>query len=226
MVCGRAVPVRLVAVADLDGFQVEGRTPVPPCARPGPRRPGRCWCAATRWRSWSPRGIPDHKYASSTIGRRHGRGVPTGPSQLPQRASDCCRSRYGAAVVFGFHPGDEQPVELPRCGGIVDPAAARSSLAVSVTSISNCSRTVRKNRSILPRPWVGRAPNVPGVPRVSAGPQQPTHRRTPSRYRHISRWNPAGGQRRAQRGGQPHSVFGEAEPVAGRQATVVIEEGE
>ena len=38
--------------------------------------------------------------------------------------------------------------------------------------------------------------------------------------------NPAGGQCGAQRGGQAHGVFGKAEPVAGQQPGVVVNEGE
>ena len=157
MVCGTAFPYALVAVADLDGFQVERvRTPAPPCARPGPRRPGRCWRAATRWRSWSPRGIRTTgtpRSDSSAVGIAGVRPKPV-PAGFPAGQRGLPGLGMGAAVVFGFDPGCEQPVELQQRGGDRRPRRRRGPRwPVSVTSTRNCSRTVRKNRSILPRPW-------------------------------------------------------------------------
>jgi hypothetical protein len=31
----------------------------------------------------------------------------------------------GAAVVFGLHPGDKQPVELQQCGAVIDPGSGQ-----------------------------------------------------------------------------------------------------
>ena len=100
-------PIRLVAVADLDGFQVERvRTPAPPCARPAPRRPGRCWRAATRWRSWSRmRYSRPQERLGQIIGASAWPGCgPAGPSRPPSGPADSARSRYGRGGGIRFPP--------------------------------------------------------------------------------------------------------------------------
>ena len=63
-------------------------------------------------------------------------------------------------------------------------------------------------------------------PELAAGPQQPRidERRPVIDIR--AGGHAAGGQRRFQRGGQANGVLGEPEPVTGREAAMIIEEGE
>src|SRR5205814_4932096 len=87
--------------------------------------------------------------------------------------------------------------------------------------------TVRKNRSIFPRPC-GR----PGVEWTSLMPNfaqaRSSHESTKalplSTYTYSG--TPPRGQRRAQRGSQPHSVFGEAPPVPDHGPGMVVDERE
>jgi hypothetical protein len=96
---------------------------------------------------------------------------------------------------------------------------------VSVTSTRNWSRTLRNHRSILPRPW-GRK----GAECTSDTPSFAHARNSQASTNALPLyidpgWDTAGGQRWFECGGQAHGVFGEAEPVAGRQPGVTVKEG-
>src|SRR6185369_8926736 len=90
-----------------------------------------------------------------------------------------------------------------------------------VISTRNCSRTVLKNLSIFPRPS-GRygAECTRRTPR--ARPQQPfiDERRSAVNVDRLG--DTAGGQRRPQRGGQPHPVLSITPPIAGQQPGMIV----
>ena len=124
----------------------------------------------------------------------------------------------GAAVVFGFHPGCEQPVELAQRGGVVHPGGGEVR-AGRVGDLDEELFAHGAKESFDLASALGSAGRRmhQAHPEFRAGPQQP---RIDERRAVIDvdpGWNPAGGQGWFECHGQPHSVFGEAEPVAGRQ---------
>ena len=94
-------------------------------------------------------------------------------------------------------------------------------------STRNCSRTVRKNRSILPLPagWPGLGVHQPDPQRCAGTQQLLVHERR-AVVDIDRRGDAAGRDASAQRGLQPHGVLATGPPVAGQQPGMVIEERE
>ena len=108
-------------------------------------------------------------------------GLPAGQRILPGLGMH-------AAVVFGFHPGDEQPVELQQRGGVVDPGGSEV-LAGRVGHLDQelFAHGAEKSFDLCPGLGAGRVPNAPGAHRVSRTPATATRHRMHCRYPRISR---------------------------------------
>jgi hypothetical protein len=118
--------MRLVAVADLDGLQVEwGEDEL----NAAPDQPGvdlvGVACSETVAVLVTVRNSL-HRNASVRSSAVGIAGVRlTDPSQPPSAPAGSARSRYGSAGGIRFYPGDKQPVELQQCGRVIDASSSK-----------------------------------------------------------------------------------------------------
>lgn len=131
------------------------------------------------------------------------------------------------AVVFGFHPGHKQPVKLQQRGRVIDPGGGEV-LAAGVGYLDEelFTHAAKPAFDLAPPLGPARCRMHQAHTEFRARPQQPRIDERAAVVHVDPGRNTAGGQRRAQRGGQPHGIFGEAKPIADRQPCVVVEESE
>ena len=148
-----------------------------------------------------------------------GAGSATGPA-ADQR---CQRGLPGfgmhRAVVDGFDPGREEPIQLGQIGDVV--AADDVGLAGDLDQelLTHGPEESLDFASAFGPAWCGMHQ---AHTEFRARPQQPRidERRAAINVDRLG--DTAGGQRRAQRGGQPHGVLGIAPPVAGQQPGMIV----
>ena len=180
------------------------------------------------------RGLGDHavlrpqERLGQIVRGRHRRGPPEpGPAAVPAVQRGLPGLGVGAAVVLGFDPRGQQPVERQQRGAVISTGGDQV-LGGGVGDLDEelFAHGPEEPFDLAAALWPVRGGMHQADPEFGACPQQPgIDERRPVVDIHAGR-DPAGGQRRLQRHPKADGVLGETEPVATDQPRMIVEERE